>query len=165
MRIVLVGAGNGYEMIRHFADKRSKIWAVSSIYPILRSYEVERVFEIHKPEKWKAFDYKLLGDKLVLPYRTEAAPDAALCPITSLEPKYGVLFSSTISWMVAEALEMAEVTEIVILGVDMEWRSEYERQRDGLFFLLGFARASGKIITIPESSEINIFGKRYGHDS
>lgn len=165
MRVVIIGAGNGYEMIRHFADKQTKMWAVSSIYPILRSYDVEKVFEIHKPEKWKAFDYQKLGSKLVLPYRLEIVSDAEYRPLTNLEPKYGVLFSSTISWMVAEAIETPEVTEIVILGVDMEWKSEYEKQRDGLFFLLGFARALGKKVTIPESSEINIFGKRYGHDA
>jgi len=50
--------------------------------------------------------------------------------------------------------------EIVFLGVDME--NGYSGQRDGLFFLLGFAQAAKVKIVIPQSSKLNIFGKSYG---
>lgn len=164
MRIVIVGAGDGFDLIRDYENEADlEIWAVASIYPVLQSYNIARVFEMHKPEKWQPINYTELGAKLTLPYQIEGCPNASFFPISALEPKYGVMFSSSISWMVAEALEQPGVTEIILLGVDMEGHSEYSKQRDGLFFILGFARAYGITITIPETSKINIFGQQYGH--
>lgn len=164
MRIIIVGAGDGFNYIDHFITPDTKVWAVSTIFPVLLGKTIDKVFDIHRSEKWKSFNYRSLGTKLVLPKFNPAAPKASIMPISNLEARYGVMFSSSVAWMVANALETPQVSEIVILGVDMEWRSEYEKQRDGLFFLLGFAKALGKEIIIPETSEINIFGKRYGYE-
>lgn len=163
MTIVLVGGGPGYQNVLNYFDTDAKIWVAPSAYPVLQSYidRIDAVYEIHKEEKWKSFNYVQLGSKLVLPYKTARCPLAQQQSTSALGDTYGILFSSTISWMVAAALQ-AQATEIVLLGVDMGVRSEYGKQRDGLFFLLGQAKALGTTITIPEDSQINIFGQQYG---
>jgi len=161
MTVVIVGGSSGYQMILDYVDTDANIWAIASIYPALQSYPIDRVYEIHKEEKWKAFNYASLGDKLVLPYTTAKCPAAQLSPTESLSATYGILFSSTASWMVAAALQEG-ADEIILLGIDMGLNTEYGKQRDGLFFLLGQARAMGVKITIPLDSQINIFGQQYG---
>jgi len=161
-KVVIVGAGNGYEMVRNYEDNKDyEIWCVPTIYPVLASHRIDKVFEVHSVDKWKAgVGYVELGPKLMLA-RTESsvAPKASVFPIESLQAKYGMVFSSSVAWMVGYALA-TEKKEIVLLGVDME--NGYSGQRDGLFFLLGFAKAAKVDIVIPENSKLNIFGKSYG---
>lgn len=161
-KIVIIGAGNGYEMIRNYESNNDyEIWCVPTIYPVLASRRVDKVFEVHPVEKWKAgVGYVELGSKLMLTRpETSAAPKASIFPIDTLQAKYGMVFSSSVAWMVGYALAQG-VKEIVLLGVDME--GGYSGQRDGLFFLLGFAKAAKVDIVIPENSKLNIFGKSYG---
>ena len=165
MNVVIVGGGSGYQKVVEYLEEEMwpevTIWAVASIYPALQSYPIDRVFEIHKQEKWAAFDYPRLGNRLVLPYHSPICSEAHVLPLDGLSKMYGVLFSSTIAWMVAAALS-AQAKEITLLGVDMSTSSEYGKQRDGLFFLLGQAKALGVDIHIPTDSQINIFGQQYG---
>jgi hypothetical protein len=161
-KVVIIGAGAGYEMIRDYEkNPEYEIWCVPTIYPVLVSHRIDRVFEVHPVEKWKAgVGYVDLGPKLMLSKpEPQAAPNATTFPVEALQTKYGVVFSSSIAWMVGYALA-AGVKEIVFLGVDMA--DGYSGQRDGLFFLLGFAKASKINIVIPETSKLNIFGKSYG---
>ena len=160
-RIVLIGAGDGYEMIREYENNKDyEIWCVPSIYPVLASHRVDKVFQMHAAVKWAAgVDYAALKSKLVIPRATAETPDATVMPVDSLQSTYGLVFSSSVAWMVGYALSL-KAKEIVFLGIDMQ--NGYEGQRDGLFFLLGFAKALDTKITIPDSSKINIFGKTYG---
>ena len=159
--VVIIGAGNGYEMIRDYNDKKEyEIWCVPTIYPVLASYRVDKIFELHGTEKWKpGIDYAELENKLIIPRALTEVPKATIFGPEALQAKYGMVFSSSIAWMVGYALAN-DVNEIVFLGVDME--NGYSGQRDGLFFLLGFAKAAKVNIVIPETSKLNIFGKSYG---
>jgi len=160
-KVIIIGAGNGYEMIRDYENNKDyEIWCVPTIYPILSSYRVNKVFEVHPVSKWKSgIDYMGLGTKLMITRPETSAPGATIFPIESLQTKYGMVFSSSIAWMVGYALATG-VKELVFLGVDME--NGYSGQRDGLFFLLGFAKAADVKVVIPETSKLNIFGKSYG---
>ena len=160
-KIVIIGAGSGYEMIRDYEDNREyEIWCVPTIYPVLASHRVDKVFEIHPSQKWKAgIDYPGLRERLLVPQATKEAPGATVFAVEPLQATYGMIFSSSIAWMTGLAL-YGGASEIIFLGVDME--NGYGNQRDGLFFLLGFAKAAKVTITIPQSSKINIFGKSYG---
>lgn len=164
MNVVIVGRGTGYQKVLDYMESEdTQVWAVASVYPALQSYakNIDRVFDIHKEEKWSPFSYPDLGAKLTLPYRNPLCPNASLSPTVSLAETYGVLFSSTVSWMIATAL-YEKASSITLLGIDMSATSEYGKQRDGLFFILGQARALGINIHISEDSEINIFGQQYG---
>ena len=160
-KVVIIGAGNGYEMIREYENnKEYEIWCVPTIYPILASHRITKVFEVHPVEKWKAgVNYTALGEKLMLAVAQPEAPRAKVFSVSSLQTKYGMVFSSSVAWMLGYALAIG-MKEIVFLGVDME--NGYSGQRDGLFFLLGFAQAAKVKIVIPQSSKLNIFGKSYG---
>lgn len=160
-KVVIVGAGSGYDMIRDYEkDKSYEIWCVPTIYPVLESHRVDKVFEVHPQQKWKAgIDYAAIGNKLVLTTSNPATPKATILSIDSLQRKYGTVFSSSIAWMLGYALSEG-AKEIVFLGVDMD--GGYSNQRDGLFFLLGFAKAAKVNIVIPKTSKINIFGRSYG---
>lgn len=160
-KVVIIGAGAGFEYIRDYEkNKDYEIWCVPTIFPILMSHRVDKVFEFHSPENWNAgIDYESLESRLVLSKPVNSTPKALVLSIDSLQQKYGLVFSSSVAWMVGHALQTG-VKEIVLIGVDMD--NEYTGQRDGLFFLLGFAKATNVKITIPTSSKINIFGRQYG---
>jgi len=160
-KVVIIGAGNGYEMVRDYEkNKDYEIWCVPSIYPVLASKRVDKVFEVHPAQKWSSgVDYQSLKKKLVIPHTNPEVPHATIMSLNALQNKYGLVFSSSVAWMTGYALSEG-MKEIVFLGVDME--NGYSGQRDGLFFLLGFAKAQGTTITIPSASKINIFGKSYG---
>ncbi len=160
-KIVIVGAGNGYEAIRDYEENPEyEIWCVPSIYPVLASKKVDKVFEVHPVAKWSAgINYKKLREKLIVPRALSEVPEATLLPVESLQSNYGMVFSSSIAWMTGYALSL-HVEEIIFLGIDMQ--DGYASQRDGLFYLLGFAKAMGTTVTIPNNSKINIFGRSYG---
>lgn len=159
--IIIIGAGNGYDGIRDYENnKKYEIWCVPSIYPILAGKRVDKVFEVHPSVKWNpGVRYSELKNKLIIPRALPEVPNATIMPIEELQGQYGLVFSSSIAWMTGYALSL-KVKEIVYLGVDMQ--NGYNGQRDGLFYLLGFAKAMGITVTIPTTSKINIFGKTYG---
>jgi len=162
-KVVIVGAGSGYDMVRDYEENKDyEIWVTPSIYPVLASHRIDKIFEIHPLDKWKAgIDYHKLGSKLMLakPEPSQDVKKATILPLDSLQAKYGMVFSSSVAWMVGYALA-TEKKEIVLLGVDMD--KGYHGQRDGLFFLLGFAKAAKATVVIPKSSKLNVFGKSYG---
>jgi len=88
-------------------------------------------------------------------------PDAKVFDYQRHLAKFGNYFTSSISWMLAEAIE-ENPDEIGIFGISMSSTSEYSHQKPGCAYLIGWARALGIKVTIQEGSELLLAPYIYG---
>lgn len=73
---------------------------------------------------------------------------------SALVAKYGTYFmSSTFSWMMAQAIEEG-YKDIYLMGVDMEYGTEYKQQRAGLRHFIDLAKVLGIEVSRISSSGI-----------
>lgn len=92
-------------------------------------------------------------------------PNATRYPLETMTAKYGTwFFTSTIAFMLAMALEEADVTEIGLWGVDMADQTEYGAQKNGVRFFLQVARMRGIKLVLPPECEVMVPGRIYGYD-
>lgn len=91
-------------------------------------------------------------------YTAEPIPDMAngvVYPFKEMLDKYGpYFFTSSLSWMLALAMEVEGITEIGLFGVDMSAHEEYNYQRPGCHHFLTLAMQRGIKITVPPESDI-----------
>lgn len=154
--VSIVGRSNGYE---HSFHAEGEIWVVSSAFKLLHPDKVKLIFNLHKPE---AFESWLPSEA----HRVVTAFPGKLVeycryPVDSMLKKYGPVFGSTISWMIALAIE-EKFEKINIFGCDMASKEEYINQRDTFFYMCGRAEALGIEINIPEDSRTFYKDRIYG---
>jgi hypothetical protein len=144
---------SGYERAKERTCER---WCVSSVYKKL-DFPVDKIFQLHHREVWEDW-VKEEGKRVIV-----ALPDlyADLYPVQEMLTKYGPVFGSSISWMLALAIEKG-FQRINIYGVDMATRLEYVEQRDTFFYFCGRAEALGIEIWIPEDSRTFFKDRIYG---
>lgn len=76
-------------------------------------------------------------------------------PFDEMIEKFGPYFmTSSLSWMLALAIEQDDVEEIALFGVDMAAHEEYATQRPGCQYFLTLAIQRGIKITIPPESDL-----------
>lgn len=147
----IVGRSIGYEGC-YAID--GDTWVVSSIYKKMIPDKVDLVFNLHKPE---VFEQWLPKDKAV----TAFPFGENIYPVQEMLDKYGAVFGSSVSWMLALAIKM-EYKTIYLFGLDMASKEEYINQRDTLYYMIGRAEALGINIIIPEESRIFFKDRIYG---
>jgi len=82
-------------------------------------------------------------------------PTAKVYPYQEMIDKYGPFFmTSSLSWMLALALETPGVTDIALYGVDMAANEEYAAQRPGCQYFITLAVQRGINIIIPPESDL-----------
>lgn len=131
-------------------------WVVSSVYEKMIPDKVDLVFNLHKPDVWEKWltDIK---NKVV----TAFPFGSNIYPVNDMLDKYGPVFGSSVSWMLALAIEY-KYEKIYLFGLDMASKEEYVNQRDTLFYMIGRAEALGVEIIIPEDSRIFFKDRIYG---
>lgn len=140
-------------------------WGLGGAYTFLN--RIDRWFEMHdfswlvRRSGTAYFRYQAFLQNLKSPvYMLYPLPTISTATIYPLE-RIGEFFfgeeqpyfSSTIAYMLAMAI-LEEPDEIKFYGIDMASDMERGHQRDGLEYFIGWARASGIIVTIPDSSPI-----------
>lgn len=157
-KIALIGTGPGWEKAPFNSDWET--WTIAGLHD---RCEPDRVYEIHSgkqiakgwvdcpiPQKmaW------LKRQKLYIhPTLKTTFPDGIVFDYQRHLDKFGNYFTSSISWMLADAIE-EKPDEIGIFGVSMSSTGEYGHQKPGCTYLIGWARASGIKVTIQEGSEL-----------
>ena len=139
----IVGRAPGFEK---YLDAEGDVWCVSSVFKQMDPERVDYIFNLHKPdafESWMPEEYQRVFTAFPGPYLR--------FPVNGLVKKYGPVFGSSISWMIAFAIEKG-YEKINIFGVEMGTQDEYFNQRDTFFYMCGRAEAMGIEINIPESS-------------
>lgn len=158
--VSIVGKSNGYKKA---LESPGEIWAVSSAFKLLPSGRVKLIFNLHKPDVWEPWLEEESRRVMTAYPDREHGPDTGShspgyqhpgflqFPSKALFNKYGPVFGSTISWMMAFAIEQ-RYQKINIFGVDMATQEEYIDQRDTFFYMAGRAEERGIEIIIPEDS-------------
>lgn len=150
-RIIIVGGSLGRDQARKAKNERSQVWCVARIYD--KVPYADYVFDMHTShEQWTHNTYTAYDhSKLVLRQPHTDFPFARLMPTKDLLEEFGPVFTSSFSWLTAYAIYCG-ARHLSYYGVNMMHDSELGKQRDGLIFLLGFARARGIRIDTPQRS-------------
>lgn len=159
-KIAIVGSAPASVALAPYEDTDWTIWGCSpGAAPNLR--RVDAFFELHR---WEGFDPAFVAWMAGLEcpvYTLEAQPEvptSVIFPSAGLLEKYpGVrqsFFTSSISWMLAWAIEQDGVEEIGLWGVDLSATEEYALQKPGCHFFMLEAERRGIKITVPPESDL-----------
>lgn len=161
LKIAIVGTSPSGEHAP-YDDKSWQIWGIGT-----REKYVTRAnkwFELHRleaePQGWvnhwrKEIRHFSDDCELVMFYpENDLGPKVTPYPREKIERKFGTYFlTSSFAWMTALAIDM-KPKEIAFYGVDMEFGTEYAKQRGGLRHFIGIARILGIDVTRLTSSGI-----------
>ena len=157
MKVCIMGSALSSVALAPF-NSDWQIWACSpSMYQLPN---VNVAFEIHKydrtycpfPDEYKTWLENFPG----LVWMMAEYPQVKGCqvlPYDALMKKYSpYFFTSSIAWMMAMAIEVAD--EISIFGADMAANSEYHDQKLGCQFFATLAKNKGIKVTVPPESDL-----------
>lgn len=164
MRIALVGSAPSSIHLAPYDDPEWAIWGCSpGAYPHLK--RCDAFFELHRwrpgedgfsPQyiEWMA---GLTCPVYLLEERPEI-PASVAFPSARLLDQYPGLarsfFTSSLSWMLAYAIDHPGVEEIGLWGVDMAAQDEYGHQKPGCHFFMLEAEKRGIKVTVPPQSDL-----------
>lgn len=138
--VVIVGGSTGRDEARSYISEQASIWCVARIYNKVPYADL--VFDMHTSSQyWDPQTYRAhRHGKLVTQKPIDEFPNAEVLPAEIMQQEFGTPFTSSFSWMTAMAIH-GGATMISLLGVNMQHKTEKGLQRDGLLYLLGFAKA------------------------
>ena len=180
-KIAIIGSAPSSTLLAPFDDPSWAIWCTSpSTFAQVASRKRADVwFELHR---WLPYDPGQSGAPGTRPwfspefrqflrefkgtvYMTEQQPDipnSERFPYQPLLDKHGPYhFCSSISWMLAWAIEQAP-RAIGVFGVDMAAGSEWAYQRPACQHFLGLAKAAGIDVVLPPESDLMRHTTLYG---
>lgn len=186
-QVFIIGSGDSSWGFQNRAfPQGSEVWCVNNM-PIKHPHvKWTRVFEVHaftlKGDTWLRKGQEMFRDISVNDYITklnalgvpiyvlahEENPftNSVVIDLNTLRNTYRDFFSTTMSYMLALALE-EEFTHIDLLGIDMTLSSEYRDQRPSVAYFIGLADGRGITVTMPDSCPIvkNDYAYGYGVSS
>lgn len=171
MKIALVGSAPSSVQLAPYQDPDWQIWACSpGAYPYAGPH-ADSYFEIHRWEPqvpghmgtgqpWFTPEYvefltRFKGPVWMMDPLPPEIPNVQRIPFEDLTEKFGPFFwTSSLSYMLAMAIDTPGVTEIGLWGVDMSAHEEYSLQRPGCQHFITEATQRGIKVTIPPESDI-----------
>lgn len=165
MKIAIVGTGQGYDQAPYGTDWQ--VWGLPGHYNTGKKFD--RVYEVHSPQAWvreglskEKFDWMKENVTHCHHGFKTTFKEAEVIDFKKHIDKYGEYFTSTIAWMLAEAMEL-KPKEIAIYGVTMSHAEEYAHQKPACSYLIGWAKAQGIKVTA-KMSEIMSAPWIYGYE-
>lgn len=168
-KVAIVGFAESSRHLAPYDDPTFEIWAMNQLYRHIP--RATRWWELHKypdylRDQVPGTDYMAwLKDCPIQIYMTEKRediPNAIAYPVEAMAKKYGDYFYSTISYMLALAIDEGFET-IGIWGIDLSHDTEYEYQKPSAEYFLGIARGLGIDLIIPPQSALLKGLYRYGY--
>ena len=168
MKICILGRAPSWKEAP-FDDESVEIWTLNNyMYKVVPRFD--RYFEIHLPayQGDAVFDSNYLfflknnQDKLYIADKCDLYPNANIINHQHLVNKYGKYFTNSIAWMMAEALECENVTDIYLCGVDLLQKEEYQVQRPCVEYFIGVAKGKGINVHVQPTSTLLKSEKLYG---
>ncbi len=166
-KITLIGTGIGGSRAP-LNDADSENWGISGLWNVGVNYK--RVYEIHSAKYLT--ELQIPADKgewmkknvtHIHPTLKASFPEAQIVDFEKHLKKYGQYFTSSFSWMLAEAIE-EKPDSIDIFGVTLAADGEYSHQKPGASYLIGWARAVGIEVNIDRESELMSAPYIYGYE-
>lgn len=168
-KIAIVGSAPTSTLLAPWNDPEWAIWCCSpAIYPVAKRSDVW--FELHrflpyppgKPNEpgtrpYFSAEFAEFLNRHPLVFMSEKHPavkNSEPYPYKEMLAKHGPYhFNSTISWIIALALE-CKPEAIGLFGIDMAANEEYAYQRPGCQHFLGLARSLGIEVVLPPESDL-----------
>lgn len=151
MKLAIVGGGNTM-LDAPFDDASFEIWTTASVAKGLPRVDI--IFEFHDKEAMQAPEVYKKAEKVITKREY---------PIDSMAFKYGEIFNSSMTMILAYAIDQ-DYTDIELYGIDNALDDEYAKYRPQFLYLLGFARGMGIDIKISNGSLLFPNVKRYGYE-
>lgn len=179
-RLAIVGSAPG-KQDAPYSDKRYDIWAISgaafseSLDGVQKPdtednswnsvTRVDVFFEMHKRDVFgpRVDALNRSGRPVYMQKVEPCVPHSLPYPIEAIAAELGDEFSSSVDYMMAAAIYFG-YDEIRLYGIIMGHKSEYARQRPGLKYWIGVARAKGIAVWAPEITQLTTPLTRYGYD-
>lgn len=166
-KIVLIGTGVGASRAP-LSDPNSENWGLSGLWNVPGIYK--RIYEIHSAThltaaKIAAEKGKWMQEHIthIHPTLKASFPNAEVVEFERHIKKYDKYFTSSFSWMLAEAIE-EKPDCIEIFGITLSGDGEYSHQKPGASYLIGWARALGIKVVIDRESELMSAPYIYGYE-
>lgn len=175
-KVAIVGFAPSSRDLAPFNDPDWEIWGLNDVYQFIPRWDVW--FQLHEmkwfyPEVDESVrdknHYGWLKEQTKPVYMVDQFPEIPACikyPKDEMVAKYGDYFCSSVSWMLALAIEMGYET-IGVWGIDMAvstTEDEYSRQRPSCEYFLGIAQGKGIEVIIPRQSELLKTKTLYGFE-
>jgi len=162
-RVAIVGFAESSREFAPFDDLTVEIWGMNALYRPGFLKRADRWFEIHnralietKLETRRPNGYldwlRGFPGPVYMQQGWDDIPTSVRYPLKAVVDLVGPYLTSTVSMMLGLAI-LEGFDEISLFGVDMAVE-DYQDQRAGAEYLLGFARAKGTTILIPEESPL-----------
>lgn len=171
MKVCLLGTGIGAARAP-FHDESFEFWSVPGIWNIQQETgrKFERIYEVHSAKTLTGLKipaekggWMLENITHIHPSLKASFPDAEVMDMDGLIEKYGPYFTSSLAWMLAEAIE-AGAKRIDIYGVTMSAYEEYGHQKPGCSHKIGWAEALGIKVNIDKGAELMSAPFIYGYE-
>jgi hypothetical protein len=169
LKIALIGSAPSSIRLAPYDDPSWQIWGCSpGAYAVVKRSDAW--FELHRWEPpvigdaerqvpWFSPEYvqwmALHKGPVYMSDVVAQVPHSVRYPIEKMLEKYGpYFFNSSLSFMMALALEQPGIEEIGLWGVDMSATEEYGYQRAGCHFFITEAARRGIRVTVPPESDL-----------
>lgn len=164
-----------------YADEGFDIWAISGAAfseslgdekkPNVQEngwntvHRIDALFEMHKREKFQEKIEKINACRVPVVMQKHEAdiPKSEPFPANEIAREIGEDYSCSIAYMLAYAIWLG-YDEIRLYGVILLHKTEYVRQRPGVKYYLGIARAFGINVWAPDETGLTKPLWRYGYD-
>jgi len=162
-----------HQLLAPFDDPDVQIWAMLNMLHHKRIPRADAIFEMHKPTLWDLHDpdgsySEWLKQPHEFPiYMNRLYQDVPACvvyPLAEVRERFfrklykgkeriTKFWTSTASYMVALAL-LQGFKRIEMYGIEMATGSNYQYQRDSMFWWVGVANGMGVEFVVPENSHL-----------
>lgn len=169
MKIAILGSAPSSNKLAPFGDLSWTIWACSpgnmGVLP-----RIDRFYELHnfenviaEPSYGPYVLWMRSLKEISLIERHPKFPNSITYPIDEVKDNFcWDFFTSSVAYMLAEAILTEGVEEIGLWGVDMNATDEYSDQRPGCKYFIELARNRGIKITVPMESDLLKVSPPYG---
>jgi len=158
-KIALVGTAPSSRLDAPFDDPSWEIWTlgcgVEFCKRINKLFEVHTQYVLEEANAWEGLKphLKRFGKDVILGHANPEFPDAESYPLDRMVEKFGKYFTSSISYMLAYAIDQ-NPDAIGLWGIDMMGTEEYNHQRPCCEYLLGVARGMNITVVMADESPI-----------
>ena len=166
--VCILGYAEETRELVHSLDSSVEIWGINMAHMFTKKgANLTRWLQIH-PRNWASqgqpatgywgrpkahfnFLRKFKGD-VVMSYKEPDIPNCKVFPFDRFEKLFGVsYYTSSFAYLMAMAIDEG-YDKIYFYGVNLTAIDEYTHQKAGLEFLIGFAKAKGIEVEIPDGS-------------
>lgn len=158
-KLCIVGLSTRVLNLTPFHDKDFEVWSLNDRFNLIERFD--KWFELHTPNFFGGTDwYAMPGNEKYFEFLKSCGSNLVKqrydnnLPLAEIQevPYKNVDITSSIMWMILQAVKEKRFNTMVITGVDLTNEEEYKGQRGGVHFAIDIAIKSGIDVYVPSNS-------------